>query len=152
DGRLLGEIADAALRPQVHRQVGDVVLAEEDAPLVRRGQTDHHVERRGLAGAVGAEQADDLARADLDRDVLDHGPPAVDLPQVAGAQLLIPLTSGLDAVAVHPSAPVAGGVCDLPLTSTFPLSIRYNTRRPWTTFPSRSFIITFSPVNSTSRW
>src|SRR6185436_16827917 len=132
--------------------------AEEDAPLVRGGQADHHAERRGLAGAVGAEEADDLAGPDLDGHVLDDGPPAVHLAQVPGAQLLIGLT--LVAVAVHPPSPCEGwGVadgcgccCPLPFTSTLPLSIKYNTRRPWTTFPSRSFIVTFSPVNSTSFW
>ena len=60
------------LRAQVHRQLGDVVVAEGDRAVVGAHQADDHVEGGGLAGAVRAEQPDDLPLLDLDRDVLHH--------------------------------------------------------------------------------
>ena len=53
-----------------------------DAARVGRGQPDDHVERRGLAGAVRAEQADDLARADVEADAAHHGAAAVGLREI----------------------------------------------------------------------
>ena len=43
-----------------------------------------HAKAGGLAGAVGAEQADDLAVLDLEVDAVDHAPAAVDLHQSVG--------------------------------------------------------------------
>ena len=64
DRGLLRQVADALARPDVHRVVGHVVLVEQHAALVGGHQAHGHVEGRGLAGAVGPEQADDLAGAD----------------------------------------------------------------------------------------
>ena len=86
DRRLLRQVADALARPDVHRIVGDVVAVELDAPRVGRGQADRHVERRGLAGAVRAEQADDFARRDVEVDAAHDGAAAVGLRQVVGAE------------------------------------------------------------------
>ncbi len=55
----LGHVADLVLD---HPAVGDDVIAEHRArALVRRQQPAHHADRRGLAGAVGPKEADDLA-------------------------------------------------------------------------------------------
>ena len=62
DRRLLRQVGDAEPRAPVHRQVGDLLLAEKDASPVGRTPPDDHVEGRGLAGAVRTEQPDDLAR------------------------------------------------------------------------------------------
>jgi len=84
-GGLLREIADALLRPEIHGQVGDLGVIEEHPAPVRPRQSDHDVEGRRLAGAVGPKQPDDLSLGDLDRHVLDHGPAPVHLPDVLGA-------------------------------------------------------------------
>ena len=43
-----------------------VLPVEHHAARIRRGESDDHVERRGLAGAVRSQQADDLAGADVE--------------------------------------------------------------------------------------
>src|SRR5699024_4581083 len=47
----------------------------EDAhlPGARPQQADQHLDRGGLPGTVGPEQADDLAWVDVQRDVVDRG-------------------------------------------------------------------------------
>src|SRR5687768_2411802 len=67
DRRLLGQVTDAAPRARMHRQPRDVLAVERDAPPVAGHEADDHVEGGGLAGAVRAEQADDLAACDRDR-------------------------------------------------------------------------------------
>ena len=68
---LLGQIADANLRSFVHRQVGDVLFVEKHLARIGLDETDHHIERRGLARAVGAEQTHDLALFDFNVDIVD---------------------------------------------------------------------------------
>ena len=76
DGRHLGEqpdvlegARDARLRDLVHR--GRLVrrAAQHEGAAVGRVQAGDDVEEGGLAGAVGADQAVDLARIDGDADV-----------------------------------------------------------------------------------
>ena len=82
DGDLLGHHADAALEAVGGGRHG---LAEHaDRPLVVGEQLEEAVDRRGLARAVGAEQADDLAPPD------PQGQP------VHGDQLPVALHQGLD--------------------------------------------------------
>src|SRR6185312_6523047 len=59
-------------RALIHRQRCDVVAVELDAAAVRLDQAGDHVEHRGLAGAVRAEQADGFAAAQIDGDALHH--------------------------------------------------------------------------------
>ena len=56
------------------------------AARVRRRQADGHVERRRLAGAVRPEQADDLARRDLEADAADDRAAAVRLGELVRAE------------------------------------------------------------------
>ena len=56
-----GHLHDAARDQPVDRQAGDVLALEADAPAGERHDAGDAVERRGLAGAVRAEQADHLA-------------------------------------------------------------------------------------------
>ena len=72
DRGFLRQIADAEPRALVHRQSGDVGAVEIDAALVGLDQAGDHVEHGRLAGAVGAEQADRLAFADVKADALHH--------------------------------------------------------------------------------
>jgi hypothetical protein len=72
DRRLLRQVADAAPRALIHRHPRDVGPVEPDRAGRGRDEARDHVERGRLAGAVGAEQADDLALAQLERDVVHH--------------------------------------------------------------------------------
>ena len=55
------------------RMRGDVAAVEHDAAGVGLVEARDHVEQRGLAGAVGADDRDDAALGDVDRHVLDCG-------------------------------------------------------------------------------
>ena len=81
DRRLLRQVADALARADVHRIVGDVLAVERHAPRVGRREADRHVERGRLARAVRSEQADHLARGDVQAHTAHHGAPAVRLGQ-----------------------------------------------------------------------
>ena len=56
----------------MYRKLGYVLLIEQNSATVRLNQTNDHVETGGFSGAIRTEQADDLALADLDRDVLHN--------------------------------------------------------------------------------
>ena len=57
-----------------------------DFACVRRHQANDHVERRGLAGAIGAEQADHFAAFHMQRDIVHYLTFAVTLLQAADDQ------------------------------------------------------------------
>ena len=78
---LLAHVADAALGPL---GVGDDVLAEDaDAARLRGDRAGEHADRRGLAAAVGAEEAEDLAASHVEVDAVDGGEVAEALGQAA---------------------------------------------------------------------
>src|SRR2546429_3210307 len=93
DRRLLREVADAHAAALVHGQTRDLFSLEEDPAAVGRQEAHHHVERRRLARAVRAQQADDLSALDVERHVVD------DLPA------LEPLHQPLRDEPFHPSVP-----------------------------------------------
>src|SRR6185437_12706794 len=71
--RFLRQIAYAQARTRVHRHLRDVVLVERNAARIGADQANHHVERRGLAGAVGPKQADHLALGEIEIEIADDG-------------------------------------------------------------------------------
>ena len=85
DAGFLGQIAHAALAgPAIHGPVGDVHAVEPHLAGVGHDHAAGHAEAGGLAGPVGAQQADDLAALDAEVDAVDHPPRAVDLHQSFG--------------------------------------------------------------------
>ena len=66
DRRFLRQIAQTEDRATVHRKLGDVLTVEEDAAAVGLHQAHHRIKAGRLAGAVGAEQADDFAAVDVE--------------------------------------------------------------------------------------
>ena len=66
----LGQIADARPGPHVHGRVGQDLAVEPNDAGIRTKQADDHVEDGRLAGAVRAEQADDLTAVDVEGDAL----------------------------------------------------------------------------------
>ena len=91
---LLRQVANAQLRPLVHGQRGDVHIVEKHPALVGGDQACGHVECGGLAGAVGAEQAHNLALAQLDGHMVHHRALAVLLHQVAGGKHQLAVLAG----------------------------------------------------------
>src|SRR5262249_21059545 len=71
DRRFLRQIADAETGALIHRQRRHVGAAEAAAAAVGGDQPGDHVEHRGLAGAVRAEQTDRLAAAHVEAHALD---------------------------------------------------------------------------------
>ena len=66
----LGHVADLAL--DTAAAADDVVAEHRPLAGVRRQKPADHADRGGLARAVGAEKADDLARRHFQRDMVDH--------------------------------------------------------------------------------
>ncbi|OPZ57586.1 MAG: hypothetical protein BWY87_01607 [Deltaproteobacteria bacterium ADurb.Bin510] len=71
DRGLLRQIADALERPTGQIELGQILLAQIDLAGIRLDEAHHHVEGRGLAGAVGPQQANDLATTTLERQAFD---------------------------------------------------------------------------------
>ena len=67
---LVGDVAEQRLgRLGLAREI---VTAEQHLAAARLEQADHHADRRRLAGAVGAEKAEDLTGRDLEVEIV-HG-------------------------------------------------------------------------------
>jgi hypothetical protein len=64
---VLGRIADAAPRALVRRQPGQVLVVEGDLARAEWQEAHDAFDRRGLAGAVAADQAHHLLLADAER-------------------------------------------------------------------------------------
>ena len=62
----------AHARALVHRHVGHVGVVENHGAGIRPHESDDHVEARGLASAVRAEEADDFALAAVDIHAIHH--------------------------------------------------------------------------------
>ena len=72
DAAAFGRLGDRQARDLVRRHAGDVLAGEDDRAAARaRLAEDRHHHRR-LAGAVGADQGDDLAFVDVDVDALER--------------------------------------------------------------------------------
>jgi len=72
DAAALRRLCDAQMRDPVGWHLGDVAAPEQDlAGAGARLAEDRHHQRR-LAGAIGADQGDDLARIDLEVDALER--------------------------------------------------------------------------------
>src|SRR5690606_33289128 len=79
DRRPLKRPYSTARRNPVRLQAGDVRAVEEDPPGGRLQHAADQVEAGGLAGPVGADQAADLARSDVEREPV-HGGNAAEVP------------------------------------------------------------------------
>jgi hypothetical protein len=84
DRLVLGEVAESSARAAIHRPAGDVLAEQLHGAFVRADHPDDHAEGRGLARAVGAQQADDLAAMHAQRDFVHHAALLVGLDQVTG--------------------------------------------------------------------
>ena len=68
---LLGDVADAGARGG--RMAHDVDAVDHDAARARREEAGQHADRRRLAAAVRAEEPEDLACRDRERETVDRG-------------------------------------------------------------------------------
>jgi hypothetical protein len=78
----LERAADAERRPPIRRQPRHLPPAEVDGAAVGYVAARDQVEDGRLAGAVRADQPDDLARPDGQRDAVDRAEPAEGLGQI----------------------------------------------------------------------
>ncbi|VTQ59446.1 Uncharacterised protein [Stenotrophomonas maltophilia] len=106
----LRQIAHALLGAGIHRIAGDVFAIEHDAASVSRNQADDHVEAGGLAGAVGAEQADHFTGVEGQPEVLDDFALLVLLAQALGDEHYFLLPAGCAGVVALGCAAGAAGV------------------------------------------
>jgi hypothetical protein len=79
---LLGDVAEAAL--EALQVAADILAVEEDASAGRLEQAGEHLDGGALAGAVGAEIAQDLARADGEADRVHGGGTDEGLGEIKG--------------------------------------------------------------------
>jgi hypothetical protein len=86
DRSFLGEIADSETGAFIEREPRNAFFAQPDTSFIRLFQSDDHVKRRGLSGAVWAEQSDDLAGMDFDGNVIDNTAAAIGFSQILRAQ------------------------------------------------------------------
>src|SRR5580704_5897405 len=84
--RNLEGAADPLVDDAVRRAARDLASAKPDRPGGRRQRAREHVEDRSLARAVGADQAEDLAFRDAERDIVDRGKPAEALAETGNLQ------------------------------------------------------------------
>ena len=73
-------------RPLMRQHRRDVPAVEQDAALVRRLETGEHAQQRGLAAAARAEQREELAGADVERQPVDRAETAECLRHALDAQ------------------------------------------------------------------
>ena len=66
----VGQVADPSL--DLARLPGRIETHHAGLAVGRLGQAEQHQDRRRLAGAVLAEQAEDLARVDLEVELVDR--------------------------------------------------------------------------------
>ena len=87
DGGLLRQVGDAEAGALVHGAVGDVFAIEEDAAGVGTDESDDDVKAGGFARAVGAEEADYFALADVERNIVYDLAAAVGFGDLSGFEL-----------------------------------------------------------------
>src|SRR5690606_35652492 len=80
---VLGDVADAGLAAAQRGPGGDVVAVEAEA-AARLADAHDGLDELGLAVALDARDADDLALADLERDLVQQAPPALGFYGQAG--------------------------------------------------------------------
>src|SRR5205823_14251851 len=83
DGRHLKRAPHAALPDLARPEAENRFASEDDVAAVGGELAIHHVEAGGLAGAVRADEGEELALADREADVVDGAHDAEGLAQVA---------------------------------------------------------------------
>ena len=109
--RFLRQIAHALLGAGIHRVAGDVLAVEHDAASVSRNQADDHVEAGGLAGTVGAQQADHFAGVEGQPEILDDFALLVLLAQALGDEHYFLLPAGCAGVVAWAVPQARPGSC-----------------------------------------
>ena len=84
---LLRQVAYAQTGTFIYRQLGNLFVAQIDVSRVGDDQPGGHVERRGLAGSIGAQQTHNLALMHIETHIAHHRALSVNLHQAFAAQL-----------------------------------------------------------------
>src|SRR5207237_7760595 len=87
----LRKITHPEPRALVHWIIGDVGAGKNDAATVWPNESDNHVKGRRLAGAVRAQQPDDLAGAGVDVDSINDRTAAINFYELLGGKNMVGL-------------------------------------------------------------
>ena len=87
-GGFLGQIAEAAICPFVHRSLGDIFIIKEDLAGFTANRPDNHIETGRLAGAVGAKQTNNLTTVDGDGYVPNNRMTAIGFREMFSTELV----------------------------------------------------------------
>src|SRR5438309_9727492 len=87
----LRQITHPEPRALVHWIIGDVGAGKNDAATVWPNESDNHVKGGRLAGAVRAEQADDLAGAGVDIDSINDRAAGINFYELLGGKDMVDL-------------------------------------------------------------
>ena len=71
DGGFLGQISDTFARTPVHGKPADILTIEQNGAPIPTDEAADHIEASGFPSAVWTEQADDLAAADCDINIVN---------------------------------------------------------------------------------
>jgi hypothetical protein len=82
----LGDLADAELADAMALVAGDVLALEADRAARRALHASDCADQRGLAGAVGPDDRDDLALGDVERDAVERLRVAVEEVEIGDAE------------------------------------------------------------------
>src|SRR5690554_887159 len=80
----LGQVADTGAGTAMDGRARQVLFVDKDPALIGCHQTGDHIKAGGLAGAIGAQQTDNLTAVDLQRDIDHHLAALVALGEVLG--------------------------------------------------------------------
>ena len=76
--RLLRQVTDAVVpRPEIHRDISNVLVIDQNSPSIGLDQPDDYVKAGSLASAIRTEQADHFTLFYVKVDVVDYPSPAV---------------------------------------------------------------------------
>src|SRR5262245_25780389 len=132
------------MRQAVLRQIADRQVRRFDDPArIRFLETGEHFQQRGLAGAVGAAQADTVSVRDLPRDVVDQSPVAERFAEIGKLDHTAGAPSAFDAAAS--TCGTRNGLVRYPATPRFTASMALDSvEKPVMMMTGRSAFMRFA--------
>ncbi len=71
----------------MHGQARNIGSGKVDLAKIRLNEAGDHIKAGGFAGAIGSEQSDNLASADMKRNIRDNGAVAELFPEMLNRKL-----------------------------------------------------------------
>jgi hypothetical protein len=86
NGRFLGQVSDSKPRAEIHREVREILVAEENAAGVWAFEPDDHVKGRRLSRTIRPEQSDYFTFFNLQTDIIDNSTPPIMFDEMCAAK------------------------------------------------------------------